>query len=105
MKKGKKNAQRHIPDDWPVFVTGITALRRWTHPEGDQRIYLIVRSNGTFGRWTEVFSSFNDEWCWIADDRHDRRGSFYDSEDTAEREITSEYPWTQDAEPELYTNK
>jgi hypothetical protein len=50
-----------------------------------------------FGRWSEYFSEDEFEMCWVADDMG---GSFYDSQDTAVREIHSAYPWAASIRPE-----
>ena len=45
-----------------------------------------------FSRWSEHYSDEELERCWIAD----HRGvSFFDSKDTAIKEILSAYPWAQ----------
>jgi hypothetical protein len=82
-----------ISDDWPILIFGHVAVSRWTHPDGKQRVYLIARGDGLFGRWSEHFSDDEDEMCWTPDDLG---ASLYDSEETAVREIHSASPWSRE---------
>jgi hypothetical protein len=84
-------------DAWPVFVDSMRATMCWMHPDRTRRVFLIERTDGTFSKWSEYFSDHEFEMCWI---QEDAGGSFYDSEETAIREIHSTYLWTQDVDPE-----
>ena len=79
------------PSAWPTFVDGKRAICRWIHPDGKRRVFLLSRSDGLFARWSEYFSEEEFEMCWVADDMG---GSFYDSQETAVREIHFAYPWS-----------
>jgi hypothetical protein len=93
----KKHTPPKIPSIWPSFVDGKEPIRRWTHPDGKRRVFLIARRDGMFGRWSEYFSEEEFEMCWVPDDRG---GSFYDSQDAAVSEIHSAYPWAAAVRPE-----
>ena len=80
----------------------------WTHPDKKRRVFLLQRSDGGCNRLVEEFSDDEFEMCWI---QVDRGGSFYDSEETAVREIHGDFPWTtevsaerQSAEPDSAGN-
>lgn len=93
----KKSQSEAVPDRWPKFSAGNKAIARWTHKDGRQRVYLLVRADGMFSRWGEHYSDEEFEHCWIPDDRG---GSFFDSKETAKKEILSAYPWAQAAREE-----
>ena len=84
-KQGKE-----IPDTWPSYVAG-KAVCRWTHPCGKQRVYLIARADGLFCYGSMYFSEAEFERCWMPEVTG---GSFFDSEDTAVREVHSAWPWS-----------
>jgi hypothetical protein len=52
-----------VSDEWPIFIHGNVAVSRWTHPDGRGRVYLIARGDGLFSRWSERFSTDEDEMC------------------------------------------
>jgi hypothetical protein len=70
---------------------------RWSHPDGQYRVYLVARSDGLFCLWTEFWSDAEYEHCWLSDRMSN---SIYDSEETAIREIHARFPWTRKQEPE-----
>jgi hypothetical protein len=78
-------------DRWPVFVTKMVAIARWTDADKKRRVYLISRSDGMFTYCSEHFSDGLDEMRWIVDDK--RGASFFDREETALREICSRFSW------------
>lgn len=84
-------------DPWPQFIHGNVAVSRWTHPSGQRRVYLIVRGDGLFTRFSEHLSDVDLEMCWISDDLG---ASLYDSEETAVREIYCAYPWSREVSRE-----
>ena len=88
-----ERADRSSENDWPTFIHGNVAVCRWTHPDGQRRVYVISRGDGLFSRWSEHFSDHEDETNWISDDVG---ASVYDSEETAVREIHSVYPWSRE---------
>jgi hypothetical protein len=96
-----KRSKKHktpgpIPGSWPRFGAGV-AKRRWTHPSGKERVYLISRHDGLFVYASEYFSDAEFEHCWIPEGVGK---SFFDSEPTAVRELHVAYPWSRDVSPE-----
>ena len=85
-----RKAMREIPDTWPRYTMG-KAVCRWTHPGGKQRVYLIARADGLFCYGSMFFSEAEFERCWIPEGTG---GSFFDSEETAVREVHSAWPWS-----------
>jgi hypothetical protein len=80
-----------IPDTWPVYIHGNVAIARWTHPDGERRIYLIARGDGLFSHDGEYFNNDEDTMCWISDNV---RPGLCDSEQIAVKEIHATYPWS-----------
>ncbi len=96
----KKQTMQRPPepsDAWPVFVNSMWAIACWTHSDRTRRVFLIQRKDETFGRWSEYFSDYKLDMCWI---QEYAGGSFYGSEAIAIREIHDTYPWTKEVEPE-----
>ena len=93
----KKAWLRERSNAWPRFMDGMTPIACWTHPDGDHRVFLVSRRDGTFTKYSEFFSHDKFENCWVPEDSG---GSFFDSEDTAIREIHGQFPWSKDVEPE-----
>src|ERR1035438_7515105 len=93
LKRKPKRTEARVTDRWPKFIDSLVAVCRWTHPQGKQRVYLIARGDGLFGRWSEFFSDAEQEMCWI---QSATGGSFYDTEETAVSEIHSAYPWSRE---------
>jgi len=96
--KRKKVMQwpRERSDAWPVFVNGWIPIRCWTRPDGDERIFLIKRKEGTFMTEHEYFSHDEYENCWIGSGCR----SIYDTPASAIREITVMYSWMNEVKPE-----
>ena len=90
----KNKANQQIPDTWPIFIHGHVAITRWTHPGGNQRVYLIARSDGLFSHSGEYFIDDPNEMCWTPDNVH---AGIYDSEEIAVKEIHATYPWSRNA--------
>ncbi len=91
-----RKAGKGIPDTWPRYAMG-RAICRWTHPGGKQRVYLIARQDGMFCFGSTFFSDAEFENCWIPEGTG---GSFFDSRETAIREIHSGWAWSRTAPPE-----
>lgn len=89
---------------WPSFVNGQVAIRRWTHPDGNDRVYLIKRADGGFTLEAErlifeemAVTNSTDGYVWVPTNRF---ASHFDPEEIAIREIHLRYPWTQEMTPE-----
>ena len=101
-KKSKpRNRGKEAPDTWPQYTMG-KAICRWTHPSGKQRVYLIARADGLFCHGSMCFSDEEFEHCWIPEGTG---GSFFDSRETAIREIQSSWPWSQTVSAEERTGE
>ena len=97
LKKKKANSSYwERSDAWPRFVDGKTIMACWTNPERTRRVFLIARLDGMFSEFSEYFSDHECEMCWI---EVNAGASFYDSEETALREIHAAYPWSRSVEP------
>jgi hypothetical protein len=94
----KKKPTRPWPpvrsDNWPRYVDGRVPIACWTHPSGDERVFLIRRREGTYTTDAEWFSNEEFEMCWIGSGS----SSIYDTEETARWELSAQYPWTNDVE-------
>ena len=95
-KNAVSRSERERCDAWPVFVDGKTPVRCWTRPDGDERVFLIRRREGTFTTEREYFSHEEFENCWSGSGC----SSIYDSADTATKELAVMYPWIKEVEPE-----
>ncbi len=84
------------PDRWLHLISG-SAVSRWTSQDGMHRVYLVSRNDGRFSSYSEYFSDHEFEHCWIEEHA---AGSFYDSEETAVKEIYGVFPWSKDVKRE-----
>jgi hypothetical protein len=89
-----------IDNYWPKYVAG-KAICRWTDPSGKERVYLIARTDGLYMYAGMQFSDKEFEKCWIP---QGAGGSFFDSEETAVREIQAAWPWSRMAKRENRSN-
>jgi hypothetical protein len=96
-RKRNRSLEYRRSDAWPKFADGRITIACWTKPDRTLRVFMITNGDGTLGRWTEYFSEDPYEMCWV---ECTEGASFYDSEETAIREIYSNYPWLRDVEPE-----
>ena len=78
------------------------AVCRWTDPDGKHRVYLIAREDGVFCYVSMYFSDAEFEHCWLPEGTG---GSFFDSRETAVREIESGWPWSRTVSPEERTSE
>jgi hypothetical protein len=79
-----------------------TAICRWTDPCGKERVYLIERPDSLYSYGVMHFSDAEFENCWIS---QGAGGSFFDSEETAIREIQAAWPWTRTVNRENRPNQ
>ena len=99
-KKISNSCPPEKSEEWPKFDSGMQPIACWTNPDQTQRVFLIVRQDGLFSRWEEGFSDDEFIFGW---NRSGIGTSFYDSEETAIREIRISCPWSRDIEPERRT--
>lgn len=88
------------PDEWPDTPVG-KAIIRWTDAGQMNRVYIIERTNGTYGIYHEDFNivgleEYQEYGYWIGG----LQGSIFDSKETALGEIYGQYPWSSTSEPE-----
>jgi hypothetical protein len=86
----RKKWDGKIPDSWPIFADGRQALARWTHPDLEKQVFIVLRPDGRFSKHSQLFSEEEFEWCWLPDETG---GSLHDTAATAEQNIFLEYSW------------
>ena len=82
----------------PQFVDERVVHKIWIDENGRNRAFIYKNSNGTWGMWSEYFSSEEMEMCWIG---KDMGGHIYDSEETATQELMGWNSWASNVEPQL----
>jgi len=88
------------PDDWPKLIDGRKAIAKWEDSSRQHRVYLVSRTDKTYGFWAERFHENECDYCGSYWAPEHRRNGIYDSKDTAINEIHSTCPWTVGIEPE-----
>ena len=84
-------------DDWPALDRGMQPIACWTNPDRTQRVFLVDRRDGMFSMLQEYYSVEEDMFGWH---QTGSGASFYDSAETAIREINISFHWSRDVEPE-----
>ena len=83
-------------DELPAFTDQRTFKKVWVKVDKTERVFIYINDNGTWGHWGEYFSDHDAEMCWIQDDMG---GHYYDTEETAIKEVHASYPWSKDIGP------
>ena len=81
-------------NSWQELTCGKTPIAKWINSDQDELVFLTKLNNGTYSCCSFQYES--DEYCdcWIPCDGD----SFFDSEETAIREINVMWPWTKTVE-------
>ena len=77
----------------PQFSDERILSKVWVREDNTERVFIYKNANGTWGLWGEYFSDHEAEMCWLSDDMG---GHFYDSEETAIKELIASYPWAKE---------
>jgi len=80
----------------PSFSDNRSLKKAWVKADNTERVFIFENSDGSWGLWGDYFSDHEAEMCWCA---NDMGGHFYDSEETAIKELKASYPWAKDVEP------
>ncbi|MES2980705.1 MAG: hypothetical protein V4727_00195 [Verrucomicrobiota bacterium] len=81
---------------WPSYANDLVAAQCWTHPNKKERLFLIVKPDGTYTTDYEQYSSDTYDNCWIPYGP----SSIYDSEATAIKEAIADHRWMADVKPQ-----
>ena len=80
----------------PTFSDNRKLTKVWLKSDNTERVFIFENTNDTWGLWGDYFSDHEAEMCWCT---NDMGGHFYDSEETAIKELKSSYPWAKEVEP------
>ena len=91
------NQPKARSDAWPTFNDGRKVIACWTDAEKENRVFVLLRSDGMFNHYAEMFSDSDDEMCWV---QSDRGLLLFDTEDEAFEAIEQAHSWTSEVERE-----
>jgi len=83
-------------DELPAFTDQRTFKKVWVKVDKTERVFIYINDDGTWGHWGEYFSDHDAEMYWI---QNDMGGHYYDTEETAIKEVHASYPWSKDIDP------
>jgi hypothetical protein len=88
IRRRKRLLRARAPDE-PAIV--------WSHPNGRQRVTLLKRADGAYGRRYETWFEVEDEdGYWLPSEAGH---SLYASPEIATAEIAADFPWVRDVAP------
>ena len=79
-------------EDIPTFKHRVIN-KAWIKADKTERVFVYKNDDGTWGHWGEYFSDHEAELCWCP---NEMGGHFYDTEETAIKELHSSYPWSKE---------
>ena len=83
-------------EDLPAFTDQRKFTKVWVKTDKAERVFVYKNNDGTWGHWGEYFSDHEAEMCWI---QNDMGGHYYDTEETAIKEVHASYPWSKEINP------
>ena len=88
--------EKTYTDSIPTFTDNRVLKKVWVNHNNTERVFIFKNADGTWGLMSDYFSDYETEMCWCA---NDMGGHFYDSEQTAIKELKASYPWAKEIEP------